>query len=202
MRWTLYPLELLAHGIVHRNTWTICHDQELIGSGIALTCKPTKLQRGWGLPWPAPNLIQEIHQAVLGIRIIYMFGKLRLSPTQCLYTSTPSQESRQNRHPSVLWALQRNDALIATSPGPKLHFAGAQITERSARMSLALSTRGANTRRRRGAVGRNIGCRGARGRRWVILYDHYDFLALRPQDKEWVLTRCSKDHMVELCRPP
>lgn len=61
-------------------------------------------------------------------------------------TSMSSHDSRQNRHPSVLWALHRGAALIATCPGPKLHLTGSQITDISARISLTFSSQGHNTR--------------------------------------------------------
>ena len=51
-------------------------------------------------------------------------------------TTNSSHESRQKRHPSVSWALQRGSSEMASSPGPWLQLTGSQTTRRSASTSL------------------------------------------------------------------
>lgn len=54
-----------------------------------------------------------------------------------IFTSKPSQLSRQKRQPSVSWARHRNASVIANRPGPWLQLTGSHTTFRSARMSLS-----------------------------------------------------------------
>ena len=57
----------------------------------------------------------------------------------------------------MLCALQADASLIASSPGPKLQFTGSHITERSARISLSVSSHGENAPDGWDGIGRDQG---------------------------------------------